>query len=275
MFKFSAVLQNRVMFQYAKYAVYLALLNNVYLFLGEELEAAAALNVAVTSFASFFQTFSATIDTAAWLILLLCFELETYVLSDRSLRGITGHIIRLIRSVCLLAIAIACWGYFGEFYNLLAVEPLDPSACRELNGDWSIMIDLDRYESLSLSSCLQGDWVLLSNYDRVAAERDLLQGAVWLAVIDFINSVAWILVVVLLEIEVRRVLATMYRTGSTSGAFYRSKMCLYSTLFGAAVYWGFEGTFLDFWDAVLWLFAFFVIEGNVMSWRAETDSVAD
>lgn len=81
--------------------------------------------------------------------------------------------------------------------------------------------------------------------------------------------------VVLLEIEVRRVLATMYRTGSTSGAFYRSKMCLYSTLFGAAVYWGFEGTFLDFWDAVLWLFAFFVIEGNVMSWRAETDSVAD
>lgn len=271
----SAVLQNRVTFQFVKYAVYLALLNNVYLFLVEELEAAAALNVAVTSFASFFQTFSATIDTAAWLILLLCFELETYVLPDRSLRGVAGHMIRLLRSVCLLAIAIACWGYFGEFYNLLAVEPLDPSACRKLSGEWSIMVDLDRYESLSLSSCLQGDWVLLSNYDRVAAERDLLQGAVWLAVIDFINSVAWILVVVLLEIEVRRVLAMRSRIGSTGGAFYRSKICLYSILFGAAIYWGFKGTFLDFWDAVLWLFAFFVIEGNVVSWREETDLVAD
>ena len=101
-----------------------------------------------------------------------------------------------------------------------------------------------------------------------------MRAAVWLAVIDFINSVAWILVVVLLEIEVRRVLAMRYGIGSTGGAFYRSKMCLYSTLFGAAIYWGFEGTFLDFWDAVLWLFDFFVIERNVVSWREETDSVA-
>jgi hypothetical protein len=38
----------------------------------------------------------------------------------------------------------------------------------------------------------------------------------------------------------------------------------------AAVYWGFEDDFLDFWDAVLWLFAFFVIERNVASWRQET-----
>ena len=270
----SAVLQNRVLFQWVKYAVYLALLNNVYLFMVEEIRSAAALNIEISSFGSFFQTFSATIDTAAWLILLIFFELETYVLSDRSLRGIAGNIIRLVRALCLAAIAVACWGYFREFYDLLATEPLDAKACAQLTEDWSILIDLDKYESLSLSSCVQGDWVLLSNYDKVAAERELLRGAIWLALVDFINSMAWILVVILLEIEVRAVLAMKNDAGSLGGAFYPAKMCLYSILFSAAVYWGFEGVFLDFWDAILWLFAFFVIERNVVSWREETDSLA-
>ena len=63
----SAALQNRALFQWVKYAVYLALLNNVYLFLVEEIDSAAALNTSVTSLASVFQIFSTTIDTAAWL----------------------------------------------------------------------------------------------------------------------------------------------------------------------------------------------------------------
>ena len=60
--------------------------NNVYLFLIEEIDSAAALNTSVTSLASVFQIFSTTIDTAAWLVLLIFFELETYLLSDQTLR---------------------------------------------------------------------------------------------------------------------------------------------------------------------------------------------
>ena len=37
----------------------------------------------------------------------------------------------------------------------------------------------------------------------------------------------------------------------------------------AAVYWGFKGKFLDFWDAALWLFAFVFIELNVFEWQQE------
>ena len=40
-----------------KYAVYLALLANVFLFLIEEIDSAGALNTSVTGFASFFQIF--------------------------------------------------------------------------------------------------------------------------------------------------------------------------------------------------------------------------
>ena len=104
----SAVLHNRALFQWVKYAVYLALLNNVYLFLVEEIDSAAALNTSVTSLASVFQIFSTTIDTAAWLGLLLFFELETYVLSDKTLLGATGRAIRVARGVCLATICIAC-----------------------------------------------------------------------------------------------------------------------------------------------------------------------
>jgi hypothetical protein len=35
----------------------------------------------------FVQVFAATIDTAAWVVLLLLFELETSVLDDRRIRG--------------------------------------------------------------------------------------------------------------------------------------------------------------------------------------------
>ena len=42
-------------YQFLKYAVYLALLANVFLFLIEEIDSAGALNTSVTGFASFFR----------------------------------------------------------------------------------------------------------------------------------------------------------------------------------------------------------------------------
>lgn len=271
----SEVLRSRVVFQWIKYAVYLALLNNVYLFLVEEIESASALNTSVTSFASVFQIFSTTIDTAAWLVLLIFFELETYVLSDQTLRGLAGRLIRLTRVVCLATICFACWGYFAEFYGLLASEPLDPLLCGSVDGSWSLLKDLDQYEPLAINVCSEGDWVVLTSYERVLAAPELLQSAIWLAATDFINAAAWILVVLVLEVEVRSVLALRNQSPSAGGSIYLLKILLYVVLFAAAVYWGFEGEFLDFWDAILWLFAFFVIERNVASWREETDSVAD
>ena len=48
-----------------------------------------------------------------------------------------------------------------------------------------------------------------------------------------------------------------------------AKFILYGILFLAAVYWGVYGDFVDFWDAFLWLLAFFFIELNVVEWRQE------
>lgn len=258
-------------FQLLKYAVYLALLANVFLFLFEEIDSAGALNTSVTGFASFFQIFSTTIDTAAWLALLIFFELETYVLSDNTLRGRTGQLIHLVRLLCLGTISVACWGYFAEFVGLLGTYEISTANCADIDSSWSVLVNLDSFEPLAVNPCDGGQWLALTDYERVIATPESYQRAVWLAAVDFINAAAWILVVIVLEIEVRAVLASSRQRFIGPAIINPTKGLLYVILFAAAVYWGFEDDFLDFWDAVLWLFAFFVIERNVVSWRQETD----
>ena len=84
-----------------------------------------------------------------------------------------------------------------------------------------------------------------------------------------INAGAWLLVVIILEVEVRLQLRgdLSDRVMSTTKIL---KLLVYGALFVAAGYWGFAGDFLDFWDAALWLFAFIFIELNVFEWQYET-----
>ena len=91
---------------------------------------------------------------------------------------------------------------------------------------------------------------------------------------DVINSGAWILVVIVLEIEVRLQLRGNLSDRIMDANKYL-KFALYGVLFGAAAYWGYAGDFLDFWDACLWLFAFIFIELNVFEWQYETQHQSD
>ena len=77
------------------------------------------------------------------------------------------------------------------------------------------------------------------------------------------------MVVLILEIDVRLQEKGLYE-GLVLRASNVSKFVLYSILFVAAVYWGLYGDFVDFWDAFLWLLAFFFIEMNVVEWRQES-----
>ena len=90
-----------------------------------------------------------------------------------------------------------------------------------------------------------------------------------LAWVDVINSGVWLLVVLILEIDVR-----MQERNLLEGTFLQvsniAKFILYSTLLAAAVYWTFKGDFVDSWDAYLWLVAFVFIELNVFDWRQES-----
>ena len=90
---------------------------------------------------------------------------------------------------------------------------------------------------------------------------------------DVINSAVWLLVVLLLEVDVRLQERGLYE-GLALTLSTGAKVILYSLLLLAAIYWGLKGDFVDFWDALLWLVAFVFIELNVFEWRQEEKEAA-
>lgn len=260
-------------FRVVKYLTFGLLSFNVYLFLEEELVSANYSLVQDFDPGTLVQLFSATLDTAAWVVLLLLFELETAVIPDERLVGMTKRIIHGIRLLCGLAIFSAFLGYWGEWEIFLSAGSLPVAACELVGQNWSVLIDFDEFVPLDAQNCLAlgSDTLNVTSLDRVMAAPAAFSSAHDLALIDVINSGAWILVVVALEIEVRLQLKGGV-PDRLQWVLNPVKVLLYLTLAVAAVYWGFEGAFLDFWDAALWLFAFVFIEMNVFEWQQDIDA---
>jgi hypothetical protein len=268
----------RILYRAAKYLIYGLLTVNVGLFLQEEMLSAQHALDSGSNLSSLIQLFSATLDTAAWVILLLLFELETAVIPDEKLVGKTKWLIHGVRFLCGAAIVSACLGYIGEWEVFLVSAPAPANPCELVDGRWSVLLDFDDFTPLTPENCLAlGDNALqATGLSYVLATPAAFESAYDLALVDVVNASAWILVVILLEIEVR-----LQLRGGVPGQFQwlmnGFKVVLYTTLALAAVYWGFEGEFLDFWDAALWLFAFVFIELNVFAWQQElkTQGVAN
>jgi len=259
------------LFTGVKYLTYALLSINVYLFLQEEMSALSFTYAGALEPGQIVQSFAATIDTGAWVLLLLLFELETSVLDDSKIRGALKLFLHGIRGLCYIAIAYAFSGYYAELVTLYEVS-LQPGldACSLVGQNFSQLVDLDDYVLLDSDNCaaMGTQIVRLTGFD-IIAQSDTLRAARLLAWTDIVNAAAWIGVVIVLEIEVR-----LQLRGGMSGKIMQVnkvvKLVLYALLLLAAVYWGFAGSFLDFWDASLWLFAFIFIELNVFEWQHET-----
>ena len=259
------------LFTAVKYLVYALISFNVYLFLQEELLALEHTFVNGFEPGQLIQVFSATIDTAAWVVLLLLFELETSVLDDRRIRGRVKWALHGIRGICYIAIFYAFTGYYAELVTLYQVATLSVAdACSLVGQDYSLLLDLDEYATLDAINCasVNGQAYKLVGFD-IVVDGEILSAARWLAWTDVINAADWILVCIVLEVEVRLQLRGNL-SDQVMGTTKLVKFALYAVLFAAAIYWGFAGDFLDFWDAALWLFAFIFIELNVFEWQNET-----
>mgnify|MGYP006076430423 CR=1 FL=1 len=261
------------LFTAVKYVTYALLSFNIFLFLEQELVSATYSTTTALDFGGFIQLFSTTLDTAAWVLLLLLFELETAVIPDTHLVGWTKRTIHGARLLAGAAICFAFVGYWEEWLVLQSYEPLVVEACTKLGSDWSILVDFDEFVALTADNCshLGSQVLVLTELDQVLVSQSALVGADYLALVDTINAGAWILVVVFLEVEVR-----MQLRGGVPRfilpVMNAAKFGLYATLLAAAIYWWLEGDFLDFWDAALWLFAFVFIEMNVFEWQQEIEA---
>ena len=265
------------LFQAFKYIVYLFLAMNIYWFYVEEVLAAKTQFPNGIGIKVIIEAYAATIDTAAWVVLLLMFELETYVLEDEHFTRRVTWSLHTLRAICYAFIVYAFYGYLA---NLLALDGMTPLAnvsdlCA-LAGQWSYSTTLDEYTAITAANCNSFTTATsFVRFDEMQAVVDLegQKDIIALAWVDVINSAVWLLVVIVLEIDVRLQERQRYE-GAILRASNGIKFVLYALLFCAAIYWGINGDFVDFWDAFLWLVAFVFIELNVFEWHKETQEQA-
>ncbi|MDG1232907.1 MAG: hypothetical protein P8P91_11655 [Pseudomonadales bacterium] len=256
-----------------KWFVYVWLCINFLQYLLDDILAYNASLAADASLADIILTFRTTIDTAAWLVLIVVFELETYALPDAAFTRWLDRIFIAIKGLCYTCIAYAAYGYLAdtlELYDLIALGHID-DLCSLAGQGLFLQLDAADYSEISLSSCsalhagseffqIRGQTSIVS-----ASELGSIRTMGWL---DFGNAIVWIVVVILIDVEVH--LQNTDQFDSKRLAYARLfKMLGYGFLIGACLMWFFYGYALYTWDAFLWIFGFWAIELNLAEWEQE------
>jgi hypothetical protein len=266
-------------FQLFKYSVYALLTLNIYLFFVIEWAASPHRFADGIVLFDIIEAYVATIDTVAWVILLLMFELETYVLDDQQFTKRVTWTLHGLRAFCYMFIVYAFYGYLIKLIFLSGTGPLPgvSDLCSLVDGQWAYAVDFDEYATLTAANCASfstANAFLQFPGLFAAVDQTGLTDIIRLAWVDVINAGVWLLVVLVLEIDVR-LQERLKLEGAVLYLSNASKYILYSILFLAAVYWGVKGDFVDFWDAFLWLVAFVFIELNVFEWQRESAAAQD
>lgn len=266
------------LYQVFKYTLYSFLALNVYWFFAEEHAANQLLYPDGVGIGDVYDAYTAAIDTAAWVVLLLMFELETYILDDRHFTRPVTWSLHIVRALSYALIIRSFFGYIQTLFSVLDVSTMAgvDDLCALVSGGWSYSHDLEEYTLLTAANC--ASFSSAGTFLQFADARAVVDAAghaaiVRLAWVDVINAGVWLLIVAILESDVY-----LQERNRFDGLLLRvsnaSKFLLYAILFAAAVYWGVYGDFVDFWDAFLWLLAFFFIEMNVVEWRREEQEAA-
>ena len=219
------------------------------------------------------EAYSATFDTVAWVLLLLLFELETAIIPDHLLKGGLKWFLKALSGICYFFII---YSFYGYIYKYGVVTDLVPFAiddvCSLIGTNFTYVLTLDEYLPLDQAVCtaMNGLPVMLISGTEIIGVEPYLGDAIALAVVDMVNAGDWLIIVLLLEIEVFLQLKDKLTNKMMFAAKY-IKGFFYLVLFICAIYWGVEGSFLDFWDAFLWLVAFIFIELNIFQWHSETE----
>ena len=260
------------LYQLFKYSIYILILFNVIFFMIEDYSASAITYKNGVSLANIGNAFSASVDSIAWYILLVVFELETYTLEDEQLSNRRKIILNTIAAICYGFIVWAFLGYLEKAYMIYAFEPTSiTDLCAIVGADISLALELDNYVPLTQENCstVTGQLYYQSNvmmYAGQTAFDDISK----IVLIDVVNAFTWLVVVVVLQIEVflqlrGHLTSLMYKLNSVI------KIIAYLILFAACIYWGYMGDGIGFWDAILWLAAFIFIELNIFQWRQEEE----
>jgi len=198
---FSSV-QLDLLYRAFKYFVYGLLTLNIGLFFQEESLATQQTFSQGITLEDIIQGFAATIDTAAWVLLLLLFELETAVLQPNTLSKPRVKIsFALIRVFSYGFIIYAFYGYISKMLLISGISPYPiDDVCALIAQNFSTIDNLDEYPMLVADSCspLNNQELFKLNGQKIIGTADEWSAIQWLARVDVINSITWIMVVLVL-----------------------------------------------------------------------------
>lgn len=258
---------------FIKYAVYLLLTVNFFVYALDDYHVYGASLSADTPISDIFLTFATTIDTAAWLGLVFLFELETYALSDASFEGGAPIFIHALRIICYVAIAYAAYGYTAETLENYDVVVLDDisNVCQVADkGIWLQVNSID-FEEITAENC--STLSDSSRFYRVAEDLSIVDEKTlphiqWVGWVDVVNAYVWLIVVFLIEMEVWLQAQDRFFSRALPVVRTTSTFC-YGILILNAIIWAFAGYDLYTWDSFLWIFGFWAIELNLAEWERD------
>ena len=102
-------------FQIFKYLIYGFLALDVYFFFVEEFSATSFRFAKGLNLSEIIVAYSGTIDTAAWVILLIVFELETWVINDDKLVGGLKWTLNIISLLSYSVIVYSFYAYIQKY----------------------------------------------------------------------------------------------------------------------------------------------------------------
>lgn len=267
-------LRSERVFQIFKYAIYTLIAANVLYFFYEDYVATGYTYRNGIEWSQLGYAFATSIDSFAWLVLLLLFELETYVLSDESMKGRVKWVMSGLVGLCYISIIIAYVGYIDRLEMAFDFIPIAGAACDHVGSILSYAVGMDEYFPLTAESCqLIGSGPLFYNPDvSILTDADTFSLMKRLTMTDVVNSGAWLLVVLVLQIDV-----ILQLEGELTRRLYTINMFIkavvYGTLVLACIYWATLGSTMNFWDAFLWIAAFIFIELNLFKWHESEESL--
>ena len=265
--------------QVIKITVYLLLLVNFVFYVLDDIEAASHEMRKGGSLLEWTAAFATTIDESAWFILLLLFELETYVLSDEvQQRPMMMRLFHGVRLFCYLFLAHSIYAFGVIYIDLVAAQAVMgvSDICELANRDLSFVRNVE-YTVITAENCraLSGagaffytePGLVVSDAAGLALEQRL-------ALVDWLEVVTWLLILATIEVMVRLQDRSITR-GRTVSAMKAAKLFLYTALWAMAAWWLFLGHFYYAWDEALWIVGFIAIEGNMNEWKNEIEARAD
>ncbi len=258
--------------QAVKWIVYSLLIINWGFYISEDWNRAVHTLNAGSTLLDWTREFATSIDESAWFILLVLFEIETYVVEDQDWKGWARNTVHGLRLVCFVMILHTVYAFTVtviEYRPTVIVENVS-SLCGMANDEVSYVYNL-KYTDVTEQTCSslsdESEFYRVGN-DPVVSTRaglNLERGLAWA---DLVEVLTWLLIIISMEVVIR-----LQEHGITGGTLIsvanKLSVFFYLVLSALAVYWASLSHWLYTWDTFVWIAGFAAIEMNISEWRDE------